>query len=71
MIVTLLRRLMQSAFVVVAMSIIVFFGVHVVGDPIWMLINPQADQAEIEASIRRSGSTGRCGSSTATSFLGR
>lgn len=55
MIVTLLRRLMQSAFVVVAMSIIVFFGVHVVGDPIWMLINPQADQAEIEASIRALG----------------
>ena len=51
----ILRRLMQSAGVVVVMSIIVFFGVHVVGDPIYMLINPQADQKDIDAAIRALG----------------
>jgi peptide/nickel transport system permease protein len=50
-----LRRLMQSVSVVIVMSIIVFFGVHVVGDPIYMLINPQADQKDIEAAIRALG----------------
>jgi peptide/nickel transport system permease protein len=51
----ILRRLMQSAFVVVAMSLIVFFGVHVVGDPVYLLINPQADQKDIEAAIKALG----------------
>lgn len=50
-----LRRLMQSLLLVAVMSVIVFFGVHVVGDPIWLLINPQADQREIEAAIRALG----------------
>jgi peptide/nickel transport system permease protein len=50
-----LRRLMQSVSVVIVMSIIVFFGVHVVGDPIYLLINPQADQKDIEAAIRALG----------------
>lgn len=51
----ILRRLMQSAGVVVAMSLIVFFGMHVVGDPVYLLVNPQSDQAEIEAAIKRLG----------------
>jgi peptide/nickel transport system permease protein len=51
----ILRRLMQSAGVVVVMSMIVFFGVHVVGDPIYLLINPQADQKDIEAAIKALG----------------
>lgn len=51
----IIRRLMQSALVVVVMSVIVFFGVHVVGDPVYLLINPQADQKEIEATIRALG----------------
>jgi peptide/nickel transport system permease protein len=50
-----LRRLMQSVAVVLAMSLIVFFGVHVVGDPVYLLINPQADQKEIEATIKALG----------------
>jgi peptide/nickel transport system permease protein len=45
----LIRRLMQSALVVFVMSVIVFFGVNVVGDPIDMLISPDATQADIEA----------------------
>jgi peptide/nickel transport system permease protein len=50
-----IRRLMQSIAVVVVMSLIVFFGVNIVGDPIDMLINPEADQADIEAAIRALG----------------
>ena len=50
-----IRRLMQSIAVVAAMSLIVFFGVNIVGDPIDMLINPEADQADIEAAIRALG----------------
>ena len=50
-----LRRLMQSVFVVAVMSLIVFFGVHVVGDPVYLLINPQADQKDIEAAIKSLG----------------
>lgn len=51
----ILRRLMQSVGVVAVMSLIVFFGVHIVGDPVYLLINPQADQADIEAAIRALG----------------
>ncbi len=51
----ILRRLMQSVVVVVVMSLIVFFGVNVVGDPVDLLISPEADQAEIEATIARLG----------------
>ncbi len=51
----ILRRLMQSAGVVAAMSVIVFCGMHVIGDPVYLLVNPQSDQAEIEATIKRLG----------------
>lgn len=51
----IIRRLMQSVLVVLIMSVIVFVGVHVVGDPVDMLINPEADQAEIERVIRSLG----------------
>lgn len=50
-----IRRLMQSAVVVLLMSVIVFFGVNVVGDPVDMLINPEADQEDIDAAIRALG----------------
>jgi peptide/nickel transport system permease protein len=55
MVAFVLRRLMQSVGVVFVMSLIVFFGVHVVGDPIYLLINPQADQKDIEAAIKALG----------------
>ena len=48
----LIRRLMQSVVVVLVMSLVVFLGVNVVGDPIDMLISPDATQAEIEAVVR-------------------
>ena len=42
----LIRRLIQAVFVLVAMSVIVFIGVHVIGNPVDILISPEADQAE-------------------------
>jgi len=41
-----LRRLFQAGFVLVAMSFIVFVGVYAIGNPIDLLVNPQADEAE-------------------------
>src|SRR6478609_11991760 len=41
-----IRRLIQAAFVVLAMTLIVFVGVHVIGNPVDILISPEADQAE-------------------------
>jgi peptide/nickel transport system permease protein len=46
MIAWLVRRLIQAAFVVLAMTVIVFVGVHVIGNPVDILISPEADQAE-------------------------
>jgi peptide/nickel transport system permease protein len=42
----LIRRLIQALFVVIVMSVIVFVGVHVIGNPVDILISPEADQAE-------------------------
>jgi len=55
MTVFVIRRLMQAAVVVFVMSIIVFFGVNVIGDPVYMLVSPDADQADIQAAIERLG----------------
>jgi peptide/nickel transport system permease protein len=55
MLVYFIRRLMQSAFVLVAMAVIVFVGIFAVGNPVDVLINPEADLAEIEATIARLG----------------
>lgn len=51
----LVRRLLQSGTAVLVMSAIVFFGVHVVGDPVHMLVSPDADQTEIERLTRGFG----------------
>ena len=42
------RRLLQSVAVLLVMSLIVFVGVYAIGNPVDILISPQADQAEIE-----------------------
>lgn len=51
----IIRRLLQSIVVVFAMSLLVFIGVHIVGDPVDMMVNPEADQAEIERVIKSLG----------------
>ena len=43
----LARRVMQSVIVLVVMSLLVFAGVYAIGNPIDILVNPQADQNEI------------------------
>ena len=55
MLVYLLRRLGQSLFVVAAMAVLVFVGVYAIGNPIDIMISPDADQAEMEAAIARLG----------------
>jgi peptide/nickel transport system permease protein len=45
----ILRRLLQSVFVVLAMTMLVFFGVSVVGDPIQMFAPQQCDQRCVDA----------------------
>jgi len=55
MTVYLLRRLIQAAGVVLAMSVIVFIGVYAIGDPVEILISPDADQIERERAIRALG----------------
>ena len=42
----LLRRLLQAFFVVMAMTLIVFIGISVIGDPVETLISQDADQGE-------------------------
>ncbi len=42
----LVKRLVQAAFVMLAMTVIVFIGVNVIGNPVDILISPDADQIE-------------------------
>ena len=51
----LIRRAGQSVLVLLAMAVLVFLGVYAIGNPIDIMISPDADQAEIEAAIRRLG----------------
>ena len=55
MLVFILRRIGQSAFVVTAMAVLVFLGVYAIGNPIDILLAPDADQAERDAAIARLG----------------
>ncbi|MCW5643591.1 MAG: ABC transporter permease [Rhodoferax sp.] len=41
----IVRRLLQAVLVVAVMSLLVFVGVYAIGDPVELLINPEADQA--------------------------
>ena len=51
----IIRRLIQSALVIVAMSVIVFFSVNVIGNPVDILINPEFDQEEMDRAIKALG----------------
>lgn len=51
----MLRRLAQSMFVIAAMVVIVFFGVYLIGNPIDILISPDASLQEIEDTKARFG----------------
>jgi peptide/nickel transport system permease protein len=51
----ILQRLIQSVFVLLAVSVVVFLAVYGIGDPVELLVSPQASEAERQALIRRLG----------------
>lgn len=55
MVTTLIRRLIQSAFVILAMTIIVFVGINVIGNPVDILVNPDLNQLERQRVIEHLG----------------
>jgi peptide/nickel transport system permease protein len=55
MLVFIIRRSLQSVVVLFVMSLLVFAGVFAVGNPIDILINPQAEQLERERAIAELG----------------
>jgi peptide/nickel transport system permease protein len=50
-----IRRILQSLVVVLVMSLVVFVGVHLVGDPVHILISDDMTQIEIERFIQKLG----------------
>jgi peptide/nickel transport system permease protein len=50
-----LRRLLQSVAVLLAMSLLVFAGVYAVGNPVEILVSPQADPREIARAVAELG----------------
>ena len=55
MLVYIIRRSLQSVVVLLVMSVLVFVGVYAIGNPIDILINPQADQMDRERAIAALG----------------
>ncbi len=55
MLVFIIRRSLQSVVVLVAMSLLVFAGVYAIGNPVDILISPQADQIDRERAISALG----------------
>jgi peptide/nickel transport system permease protein len=55
MLVYIIRRFGQSVFAIAVMAILVFVGVFVIGNPVDILISPEATQADMEAAVIRLG----------------
>jgi peptide/nickel transport system permease protein len=55
MITYILRRLAASAVLLLVMSLLVFVGVYAIGNPVDLLISPEADQAEMERVVAALG----------------
>ena len=55
MLIFVIRRSLQSVIVLFVMSLLVFVGVYAVGNPIDILISPQADQIDRERAIAALG----------------
>lgn len=51
----IIQRLIQSLFVLLAVSVVVFFAVYTVGDPIELLVSPDVSQDQRAALIARLG----------------
>ncbi|HWK47967.1 MAG TPA: ABC transporter permease [Stellaceae bacterium] len=52
---SIIRRLIQAIMVMVAMTVIVFMAVNVIGDPVHILVSPDADQAERARVVQELG----------------
>lgn len=50
-----IRRILQTLLALVVMSLLVFVGVFAIGDPVAMLIDPKADQVEIDRAMTQLG----------------
>jgi peptide/nickel transport system permease protein len=50
-----IRRILQSALVVLVMSLVVFVGVNVVGDPVHILISDDMTKEEVDRFVRQLG----------------
>ena len=46
MLIFLIRRVLQSVLVLLVMSLLVFLGIYAIGNPVDILISPDANQAE-------------------------
>lgn len=55
MLVYLVRRILQSVVVLLAMSLLVFVAVYAIGNPVDIMIPPDATEADREATIRALG----------------
>ncbi len=66
----LFRRLIQAATVMLAMSMLVFAGVYAIGNPIDVLIGPDASQAVRAEVIAATASISRSGGSISASSTG-
>jgi peptide/nickel transport system permease protein len=55
MLVFIIRRSLQSVVVLLVMSLLVFVGVYAIGNPIDILISPQADQQDRDRAIAALG----------------
>lgn len=51
----LLRRLGQAVALLLLMSLLLFVGIYAIGNPVEILISPQADQADIARAMRDLG----------------
>lgn len=51
----LLRRCLHAAFVLVAVSLLVFCAIHLIGNPVELLVDPQASAADIARTTRALG----------------
>jgi peptide/nickel transport system permease protein len=51
----IIRRLLQAALVIAIMSALVFVGIYLIGNPVYILISPEASELEREQVIRALG----------------
>jgi peptide/nickel transport system permease protein len=51
----IVRRLLQCVFVLLMVSLVVFFAIYAVGDPVELLVSPEASAAERALAVQRLG----------------